>query len=79
MIKPPCYDTVNKRDCEKRCAGCASTCPEWADYVKERDTEYKQRELGVGYETNGKRRAIRKYISEQRHRRSWSLYKEHGE
>lgn len=38
LNKQPC-----SRDCKRRAAGCAATCPDWADYVKERDARYERR------------------------------------
>lgn len=31
------------QDCERRGAGCAVTCPEWAKYVAKRDADYAKR------------------------------------
>lgn len=31
------------RDCPRRCPGCAVTCPDWAEYLKRREEEYKSR------------------------------------
>lgn len=42
-MNPPCYDRINHIDCPRRHAGCAATCPEWAEYVKERDRDYASR------------------------------------
>lgn len=38
-MKHPCA-----KECPRRQAGCAVDCPEWADYVKKRDEEYKERQ-----------------------------------
>lgn len=35
--QPPCG-----RDCERRHAGCAANCPNWAEYVKARSAYYKK-------------------------------------
>lgn len=43
MLQNPCYNTQTKTDCPKRCAGCATTCPEWAKYTQERNKMYEQR------------------------------------
>ena len=40
-MKNPCYNKQTKTDCPRRCAGCAINCPDWAEYVKERDARYK--------------------------------------
>ena len=42
-VKPPCFDTVTKTDCSRRCVGCAKTCPDWAEYIEKRNTVYKDR------------------------------------
>ena len=42
-MKSPCRDRATGADCPKRRAGCAATCPEWAEYVEERDKAYKAR------------------------------------
>lgn len=42
-IKPPCFDSVTKTDCPRRCVGCAETCPDWAEYIKKRDDVYEKR------------------------------------
>lgn len=36
--KPPC-----KRNCARRGSGCATACPEWAEYVKVRNQDYARR------------------------------------
>ena len=41
-LESPCYDNKTKTDCPRRCAGCASNCPDWAAYVEERDRRYKK-------------------------------------
>lgn len=38
MIKPPCA-----RDCPRRCPGCGAGCDAWAEYVRQRDEEYRKR------------------------------------
>lgn len=43
MIKNPCYNTTTKTDCPDRSLGCAARCPKWAEYVKQRDAMYQQR------------------------------------
>lgn len=45
VIEPPCYDKGSKTDCPDRHVGCASTCPKWAEYVENRDEEYRQKEI----------------------------------
>lgn len=45
VIQSPCYDKKLKKDCPRRCAGCADNCPEWAAYVAERDELYKKRKV----------------------------------
>ena len=42
-MKPPCYDTKNKKDCEKRHIGCYSTCKLWQNYLIERQKTYDER------------------------------------
>lgn len=37
-MKQPC-----PRDCPKRAPGCGSSCPDWAEYLKWREKEYKNR------------------------------------
>ena len=41
----PCHDPKTGYDCPKRCAGCASTCEEWATYASERDKVYTRRRI----------------------------------
>ncbi len=43
MKKNPCYNEQTKTHCTKRHPGCGATCPDWAEYVAERDAEYEQR------------------------------------
>ena len=31
------------RDCPDRKAGCAISCPKWAEYIKKREAEYSRR------------------------------------
>ena len=40
----PCYDRNAKTSCPRRHEGCAVDCPEWAEYLKKRDAEYKKRD-----------------------------------
>ena len=42
-MKSPCYDEKTHTDCPKRHAGCAATCPEWAEYDAHRKEVYKKR------------------------------------
>lgn len=44
-MKSPCYDVVNHKDCPGRHEGCAVDCPAWAEYVRARDEEYRQRRI----------------------------------
>ena len=37
-MKQPC-----QKDCPKREVGCASHCPEWAEYVEWRNKDYERR------------------------------------
>lgn len=41
--KHPCYDETTHTDCPRRKAGCATTCPEWAEYDKQRQKIYAER------------------------------------
>lgn len=53
-IKPPCG-----KDCPDRAVGCAADCSKWSEYVRERDKEYKAREINVNVNnaiTDGYRR-----------------------
>lgn len=68
-MNPPCYDRINHIDCPKRHAGCAATCPEWAEYVKVRDRVYEDRHKTADctdaiYKVKAKRReaAVREQI-----------------
>lgn len=36
----PCFDHKSRQDCPRRHAGCAATCPEWAEYEKKRNARY---------------------------------------
>ena len=56
-MKNPC-----RRECQRRCPGCAATCPDWAKYVEARDAGYKDRLLKSEVTTaliDGKRRVTR--------------------
>lgn len=44
-MKAPCYNPETKTDCPKRHAGCSVDCEKWAEYVKEREKEYKRRDI----------------------------------
>ena len=80
MIQPPCYDTVKKMDCPERSRDCHTTCKRWADYVKERNSEYEKKSLAVSDSTDGKIRTIRRFINRNRGRgHGGSLYKERQE
>ena len=79
MAEPPCYDKINKLDCEQRSATCHSTCPRWAEYEKERDAEYRERSYISGCATAGKIRTIRKSMLNVHSRKRNSLYKERWE
>lgn len=52
MLKKP--EQPCGRDCTRRAAGCAATCPDWAEYVKARDAYY-----DALYSTKEDDRAIR--------------------
>ena len=43
-MRSPCFDEKNRQDCPRRHAGCAATCPEWAEYEKQRNAEYAKAE-----------------------------------
>ena len=79
MIQPPCYDKVNKRDCELRSADCHLKCPRWAEYVKERDVDYKERSYRSGFTTEGKIRTMKAILLKTNSRKRHSLYKERWE
>ena len=38
----PCFDEKTRQDCPRRHAGCAATCPEWAEYEKQRNARYEE-------------------------------------
>ena len=38
MKKNPCG-----KECPRRAVGCAVSCPDWAEYVKERNKDYEKR------------------------------------
>lgn len=42
-MKSPCRDRATGADCPRRKAGCAANCPDWAEYVDERNKAYKVR------------------------------------
>jgi hypothetical protein len=44
-LENPCYDPKAGKDCEKRHAGCAADCPEWAKYVEKREAVYEARKI----------------------------------
>ena len=45
MRNNPCFDMITKTDCPDRKAGCAVTCPKWAEYEREREKEYHDRQV----------------------------------
>lgn len=36
----PCYDKKTNTHCQKRCAGCGTTCKAWKEYEQERNKDY---------------------------------------
>lgn len=38
LRKQPC-----DRNCPRRAAGCAVSCPDWAEYLKRREADYQNR------------------------------------
>ena len=46
-IPSPCYDDKTKTSCPRRCAECATTCKEWAEYVKKRDYNYANKDVNT--------------------------------
>ena len=48
MLKNPCYVKGSKTGCPRRTAGCAVNCPDWAEYVEEREKCYKERKIKGG-------------------------------
>ena len=59
-VQSPCFDRLTKQDCPERCENCHNDCPQWAEYVKERDKEYQRRKAASMYtegfnKTNHKR------------------------
>lgn len=38
----PCFNSKTKTDCPRRCVGCASACPDWAEYTQKRNDQYEQ-------------------------------------
>lgn len=43
-MKNPCHNTETHEDCSRRCAGCATTCKDWKQYVEERNKGYNNKE-----------------------------------
>jgi hypothetical protein len=43
IMDNPCYDKKTSTDCKDRCAGCASNCKKWKEYVAERDKNYTEK------------------------------------
>lgn len=43
MLKNPCYDAKNHKDCENRGAGCSLICALWHAYERQRNEEYEKR------------------------------------
>jgi len=39
----PCYDKKTNTHCQKRCAGCGTTCKEWKNYEMKRNKDYVSR------------------------------------
>ena len=50
MLPNPCFDSVTRKGCPDRHAGCAIDCPKWAAYTIEREKVYARRK--VEYDTN---------------------------
>lgn len=42
MTSSPCFDRETRQDCPRRHAGCAATCPDWAEYEKQRNARYEE-------------------------------------
>lgn len=33
MTQSPCFDEKTRTDCPKRCVGCKTSCPAWAEWL----------------------------------------------
>lgn len=42
-MSSPCFDPINKIDCPDRRAGCAATCPKWAEHERQKKKRYAER------------------------------------
>lgn len=42
-VRNPCYDEKSGRDCDRRKAGCRSTCKAWKEYEKAHNAERDER------------------------------------
>ena len=62
--KNPCFDESTGKDCENRCAECATSCKKWAEYVEERNISYKTVDTVQLYE-NYKRDMVAKFHAER--------------
>lgn len=62
-MKSPCYDPTTKTDCPRRSMGCSVGCPDWANYIYERDREYARR----AKETRANRDTIEPHKSREKH------------
>lgn len=50
-MKNPCYDPATKTGCPARRPGCAVDCPDWAEYVDERDKVYNARRASSEFDS----------------------------
>jgi hypothetical protein len=48
----PCFDRETRTDCPDRHAGCAATCPKWAEYEQQKNERYAERKQRARDDTN---------------------------
>lgn len=77
-VHPPCYDRVNKKDCPERCENCHADCPRWAEYVKDRDKEYRRRNASSMY-TDGFNKQITRGLKRKQAMAKWGGYSKGGD
>ena len=65
----PCYDLKLKQDCPRRHAGCAATCPEWADYEKKKHEEYELRKVQYSGKFDKDTHFLKEQIRQRRRKR----------
>lgn len=65
----PCYNPETKIDCPNREAGCAATCPKWAEYLTERDKIYAERRRKILAKNGHYEKILERAVEKERYRK----------